>query len=129
MTPVDVYVDVSSSCAAWIPSLYAAVLSCRGLVAPRVLLFSTEVKQIPLAALARGEVETSGGTLGACVTEHLGRTKSRAAVMLTDGYVGPIPQAHHAACRRARLQVVLTPGGWKGDLAEVAAAVHHLEAP
>ena len=124
---MDVYVDVSASCAAYLSELFAAVVACHGLVAPRVFQFACGVEEVSLQALARGEVRTTGGTVGASFTQHLSARRSRAAVVLTDGYVGPIPAAHLDACRRARLQVVLTPRGWERDLAPAAAAIHHLE--
>jgi hypothetical protein len=126
LTPVDVYLDVSGSLSRLLPEVASAVLSCRRWIAPSVYQFSTEVVPVSLGRLARGEILTTGGTCGVAVTAHLAARGSRAAVVVTDGYVGAIPAAHHAACRRARLQVVLTPDGWTGDLAPVAAAIHHL---
>ncbi len=85
------------------------------------------METVTLDDLRRGRVRSTGGTTGAALTEHLHRRATRAAVVLTDGYVGPIPAEHLASCRRARLQVVLTPDGWPGDLVPGAAAVHYLE--
>lgn len=127
VAPVDVYVDVSGSVQAAIPALYGAILACRDVVAPTVFAFSTEVVPLDLDAVSRGEVRTTGGTVGAAFTAHLAARRSRAAVVLTDGYVGAIPGADHPACRAARLQVVLTQGGHQGDLAPVACAFHQLE--
>jgi hypothetical protein len=129
LEPVDVYVDVSPSCGNFIPALYAAVASCRHLVAPRVHVFSGVVKTVTMAQLQEGVVWATGGTCGASVTDHITTTKSRAAVVLTDGLVGAIPADHLTACRRARLQVVLTPGGSRRDLAPVTTAFHNLESP
>jgi len=126
--PVHVYVDVSPSCLDWVRHLYEAVLSCRRWVAPRIYLFSTCIEEASLADLRRGHLRGTGGTAGSCVSEHLVATDCQAAVVLTDGYVGAIPEAHHDACRRARLQVVLTPKGHARDLAPVA-TIHRLEAP
>jgi len=72
-------------------------------------------------------VVSTGGTSGAAVTEHLCEIDSQAAVIFTDGWVGPVPADHHPACRRARLQVVLTPDGMTRDLEPVAAGFHQLE--
>jgi hypothetical protein len=44
----------------------------------------------------------------------------RRAVLLTDGYVGRPAGTHQQALKQARLGVALTPGGARGDLAEVA---------
>jgi hypothetical protein len=125
---VDVYVDVSGSVGGYVSALFAAIRACGQLVAPTVFQFSDRVQEVSLSDLARGLVLTTGGTSGEALTAHLAQ-RSKAAVVVTDGYVGPIPDIHLAACRRARLQVVLTPGGWVNDLAPAASAIHHLEMP
>jgi hypothetical protein len=127
IAPVDVYIDVSGSVHSWVGQLLEAVLSCRQLVATTVFLFSDEVVETSLAELGRGHVRTTGGTSGMAVTAHIAARESKAVVVLTDGYVGDIPRAHHSACRRSRLQVILTPDGWRRDLAPVTAAFHELE--
>lgn len=127
--PVALYVDVSGSVLPWLPELLAAVRSCRALVAPTVYAFSTQVVETPLSQLVQGRFDTTQGTEGACFTAHLAQHRPAGAVVLTDGYVGPIPREHLPACHAARLQVVLTPHGWRGDLAPAAHAIHHLEAP
>lgn len=127
ITPVDVYVDVSASVLAYLADLLAAVHSCRAWIAPRVFQFSCGVQEVSLADLAGGQVHTTGGTDGASFVRHLAARRSSAAVVLTDGYVGSIPESETVACRRARLQVVLTPKGWRRDLAPVATAFHELE--
>lgn len=126
---VAVYVDVSGSVSDVIPDLIGALRAVRGLVDPKVHVFSTEVVPTSLRELLAGRFETSGGTDGSAVTAHIHRTRPEAAVVLTDGYVGPIPEAHLDACRRARLQVVLTPDGWRDDLEPAAVGFHQLELP
>ena len=127
ITPVDIYVDVSASVAGFLPHLLAAIRSCRAWVAPRMFQFSCGVEELTLADLTRGRVRTTGGTDGAIFTRHLSARAPGSAVVLTDGYVGAIPAGDIPACRRARLQVVLTPKGWRQDLAPVASAFHQLE--
>jgi hypothetical protein len=129
LTPVDIYVDTSGSMSAVLPWLLGAVVSCRGLVQPTVWTFNDRVQPTTLDTLARGELRGGCGTNGSSVSAHIHEKMSSAAVMLTDGYVGPIPLAHLPACRAARLQVVLTPGGHRADLATAAAAFHTLELP
>lgn len=127
IAPVDIYVDVSGSCRTWWPELLAAIDACRRSVAPRVYQFSTQVVEASLDEIARGRVRTTGGTTGACVTERIASRPGCAAVVLTDGYVGPIPREHAAACRRARLQVVLTPRGRRNEFDAIAAGIHFME--
>lgn len=127
LAPVDIYVDVSGSVTEYLPTLLGAIYACRAWSAPSVFQFSCGVHAVTLAELARGRVRTTGGTDGSSFTEHIAQRKSAAAVVLTDGYVGAIPDEHLGACRRARLQVVLTPGGWRNDLASAAAAFHQME--
>jgi hypothetical protein len=121
-----VYIDVSGSCDGFIPALLRGALSCSDLK-PRFWQFSTEVVPVTAQQLAAGKVASSGGTWGAAVTEHLKEIASPAAVIITDGYVGRVPEDHLEACARARLQVVLTPGGMRRHLEPAAAAFHQLE--
>jgi hypothetical protein len=107
---VHVYLDVSGSLDALIPTLYGVILSCRALVHPVVHTFSTEIADLTLDALRRGKVRTTGGTDIACVAEHLRANHVRRAVLVTDGYVGFPNAADRAALEAARLGVALTPG-------------------
>lgn len=126
ITPVDVYVDVSGSTHAWIGTMLDAIRGCRALIAPTIYTFDLSISRVTGADLLARRTRFGGGTSGAAVTEDIVRRRSRSAVVLTDGYVGPIPSEHVAACKRARLQVVLTPGGYREDLAPVATAFHQL---
>lgn len=128
LTPVSVYVDVSGSVNEHIPRLLAAIVSCRDRVAPTVYQFSCGVEQVSVDELARGVIRTSHGTSGAAFAAHLAASASRSAVVITDGDVGGIPPALAFACRRANLQVVLTPRGSGGDLEGCAAKIYTLEA-
>ena len=125
--PVAVYLDVSGSVSAEIPRLLAAIDGCRRQIAPTVFQFSCGVQAVSLADVRRGLVRSAGGTCGEDFAAHIAATRPAGAVVLTDGVVGPITPAHAAACRAARLQVVLTPDGERGDLAAAAAAFHQLE--
>lgn len=125
--PVSVYLDVSGSVGAQLPRLLAAILRCRDRVAPTVFQFSCGVERVTLDQLARGVVRTSHGTDGASFAEHLVTSGARSAVVITDGLVGPIPAELAEGCRRANLQVVLTPGGDEGDLAASAAGFFTME--
>lgn len=128
LTPVSVYVDVSGSVNEHLPRLLAAIVSCRDRVAPIVYQFSCGVEKVSLDELARGVVRTSHGTSGAAFAAHLAASATRGAVVITDGDVGGIPPELAFACRRANLQVVLTPRGSPRDLEGSAAKIYMLEA-
>jgi len=117
-----VYLDVSGSMGAYLPFLCGALVRLGERVDPRVRVFSTEVVTVRLAALARGEVPTTGGTEGACVFEHALAAGVRKVLVITDGYVGETKARLAERVRKSRLdvRVLLTPGGWRPDLAPVA---------
>jgi hypothetical protein len=129
VAPVDVYIDVSGSVLAWLPHVFTAVLSCHTLLEPRLWTFCTAVRPITAEELRLGRYHSTQGTVGAAFSSHLRERRSTAAVVITDGYVGALPPDDVEACRRARLQVVLTPDGYRQDLASAAAAFHQLEKP
>jgi len=54
---------------------------------------------------------TTGGTSMACVLEHVAKTRPRAAVVVTDGYIEAISQAQVAATAGTRLHVIVTRDG------------------
>jgi hypothetical protein len=111
--PVRVYLDVSGSMDRVLPPLYAALAACLDSVEPIVYGFSTDIAALTHAQLRVGLKLTTGGTEVATVTEHLLRTGARRAVIVTDGWVGRIPDDHLAEIRRRRLRLavaVTTPG-------------------
>ncbi len=124
--PVAIYLDVSGSVRHELPALAGAVVSLRRFIQPVVFAFSTVIVPTTLEALRAGQVDTTGGTSIACVSQHIHETRPRAAVVVTDGYVGAVPDEHVAACRRAHLQVVLTPDGTRSNLEDVALRIHQL---
>ena len=113
-----VYFDVSGSMEAYLPALYAALSALRYLIQPKVVLFSTQVVTIALADLVRGKVVTTGGTSIDCVVAHLLASRTRKALVLTDGYVGEVSAADKKQLEAAGtdIRVVLTPNGWRQDL-------------
>lgn len=125
---VHVYVDVSGSMRRILPLLYGALLPLRGWLHPELHLFSTAVANVRPEALGRGRVATTWGTDIACVTAHLRAHRVRRALILTDGWVGPMPSEDRVALRRRRLRagVVLTQGGDPAFAAELGARVSRL---
>ena len=122
-----VYLDVSGSVEPWLDDLYGALAALRGHIAPLVHLFSTRIASVPLAALREGVRRTTGGTSGDCVFAHALGRPVRKVLLITDGYVGAPPARVQQAVReRLDVRVLLTPRGWRRDLASVASRFDEL---
>lgn len=123
-----VYLDVSASVADCLPYLYGALSALKNLVEDPVHLFSTVVTPIRLQQLAAGHTETTGGTDGTCVFEHALSTRAGRILLITDGYVGAPEKGLDERIRKARLDVraVLTPGGFRDDLARLCSRIEIL---
>lgn len=126
---VHVYVDVSGSVAAILDELYGAVVDCRALVHPTVHLFSTVVHDLSLEALRRGECSSTGGTSIECVVQHMKKHDIKRAVLLTDGYVGPIEGESRRILGAATLGVALTHSQRASVADLLAVADHVIEVP
>ena len=111
-----VYVDVSGSMEDHLPAIYAALQPLQDLLHPLVHLFSTEVVDINLAQLRRGVCASTGGTDIAPVTRHMLERKVKRALIVTDGWVGDVPEEHAHRLRRrgSRVAVVVSHGGDPG---------------
>jgi hypothetical protein len=117
---VHVYLDVSGSMTGVIALLYGALAPLRALLYPRIHLFSTTLHDISPAELVARKVVGDGGTDIRCVTAHMLAEGVRRAVVITDGYVGSVPEEHRRELRERRLQcVVLLAGSYDRDLAGV----------
>jgi uncharacterized protein with von Willebrand factor type A (vWA) domain len=123
-----VYLDVSGSMRDYIEHLYGALTALRRHVQPAVGLFSTKVVTVPLADVARGRADSTGGTDIACVLEHLVTHRATKVLVITDGYVGKVSQADVDRVARAGVDVraLLTPGGWRHDLAPLVSRIDEL---
>jgi hypothetical protein len=117
---VHVYVDVSGSMNELKAMLYGTILGCREFVHPRIHLFSTEVVDVTMDQLRKGECRSTGGTEIACVADHMRRNKVRRAAILTDGFVGTPTGVDKTTLSQALLGVALTSGSrTRRDLQEV----------
>ena len=87
-----VYLDVSGSVNQHLPSILAVLARLEG-VLTSVLLFSTEVKEVPMRDVMRGKLVTTYGTSFDCVARSLIERQYQRAVLLTDGYA--TLSAHH----------------------------------
>jgi len=108
---VHLYLDVSGSMRGELAPLYGILASFERWLHPWIHLFSTVVRDVPLRALSRGLVETTGGTRIGPVTEHIRRRGIRRALIVTDGMVGELPESHRRALRHRRIGVLLTARG------------------
>lgn len=126
---VHVYLDVSGSMGGLVEALYGAVVDCRLLVHPTVHLFSEQVHDLTLAALRRGDCSTTGGTSIECVALHMKAHGVRRAVLITDGYVGPIVGEIHRILKSATLGVALTHSNRAAVAPLLAVADHVIELP
>ena len=103
---VRVYLDVSGSMDDVLPALYAALASCLELVEPIVWGFSTDIGALTHAQLRAGTRLGTGGTEIGTVTGHLLASGARRALVVTDGWVGSVPDDHRAALARRRVRLV-----------------------
>ncbi len=106
-----VYLDVSGSMSGELPLVYAALQPLAALLHPRVHLFSTVIADIGLAQLARGVRIGTGGTDIGPVTDHMLEHRVRRAVIVTDGWVGNVPQEHARALARKRCRFAAVVSG------------------
>jgi hypothetical protein len=123
-----VYLDVSGSMSGELPLLYAALQPLSALLHPRVHLFSTEIADIDLSQLARGVRIGTGGTDIGPVTAHALKHRVRRAVIVTDGWVGDVPQEHARALaeRRCRFAALISGRGDPSFVKRLACRVWRL---
>lgn len=105
-----VYLDVSGSMDAEMPHLVALLARLTPYIRRPFYAFSTQVEP---ARIARGRLlaETTGGTSINCVLEHLVRTRPRAAVVVTDGYIEEPDRALVLRAAGTRLHAIVTRDG------------------
>lgn len=121
---VHLYVDVSGSVESLLGRLYAAVRDVRDLVARDVHLFSTDLRELSVAGLAKAACSTTGGTSIVPVARHIRENGVCRAVIVTDGEVGVIDPRDQETLARTILGIALTSGQEKdGDLARLATRV------
>ena len=105
-----VYLDVSGSMNAEMPHIIALL----GRLAPYIRRpFWAFSNIVAPARIEQGRLlaETTGGTSLSCVLEHVARTKPRAAIVVTDGYIESLAPAQVAATAGTRLHVIVTRDG------------------
>lgn len=106
-----VYLDVSGSMNAEMPLIVALLGRLTPYIRRPFWAFSNVVAP---ARIEQGRLiaDTTGGTSLGCVLEHVARTKPRAAIIVTDGYVEHIPASQMAAAARGtRLHAIVTRDG------------------
>ena len=106
----QVYLDVSGSMCSEMPLIVALLGRLSQHIRRPFWAFSDVVSP---ARIKAGQLVTAstGGTSMRCVLEHLARTKPRAAVVVTDGYIETLGRRDLAAARATRLHAVVTRDG------------------
>lgn len=125
---VHVYLDVSGSMAGIVQDLYGAVMDCAGMVHPKVHLFSTAISDATLGEIRKGVIRTTGGTCIRCVAEHIDKNRISRAVILTDGYVGDVPEQLRPRMKKCVLGIGLSHSGFMNELQQFANIVERLSA-
>ena len=105
-----VYLDVSGSMYAEMPVIVALLGRLAAYIRRPFWAFSNVVAP---ARIDQGRLiaATTGGTSMGCVLEHVARTRPRAAIVVTDGYIEPLTPAQVAATAGTRLHVIVTRDG------------------
>jgi len=90
-----VYLDVSGSMNAALPALAAVLRPLHRERAIKLFVFSTVIDEVRPGDLTRQGLANTGGTDIRCVLAHLAAMpcarRPRRTLLLTDGYVGPVP--------------------------------------
>jgi hypothetical protein len=89
--------------------------------------FSTEVSP---ARIERGQLitESTGGTSMECVLLHIAKTKPKAAVVVTDGYIEPVDKGILRKCDSTRITAIVTRDGCPSLLQRAGIRYIQLEA-
>jgi hypothetical protein len=105
-----VYLDVSGSMNAEMPHVVALLGRLSSYIRRPFWAFSNVVAP---ARIERGRLiaDTTGGTSMSCVLDHVARTKPRAAIVVTDGYIEALTPHQVAATAATRLHVIVTRDG------------------
>ena len=105
-----VYLDVSGSMYAEMP----LIVSLLGRLTPYIRRpFWAFSNVVAPARIEQGRLiaDTTGGTSMSCVLDHVARTKPRAAIVVTDGYIEALSPKQVAATAGTRLHVIVTAKG------------------
>jgi hypothetical protein len=105
-----VYLDVSGSMYAEMPVIVALLGRLAVYIRRPFWAFSNVVAP---ARIEQGRLiaATTGGTSMGCVLEHVARSRPRAAIVVTDGYIEPLTRAQMAGIAGTRLHVIVTRDG------------------
>jgi len=105
-----VYLDVSGSMNAEMPLVVSLLARLSAYIRRPFYAFSNVVAP---ARIERGRLisNTTGGTSMGCVLDHVARTKPRAAIVVTDGYIETLSRKQVADAAGTRLHVIVTRDG------------------
>ena len=113
---VAIYLDVSGSMSEYPKYLLTAVNAVHRKIKVRVFVFSTVVEEIEMVDFRKQKYRTTGGTDGDIVWKHIDENKFLSAVVLTDGYLGPVSGPFANLKNESNIQVLLTPDGTARDV-------------
>ena len=123
----NVYLDVSGSMDAELPLVISLLHQLRKSIRMPFWAFSTEVSP---ARIERGQLitESTGGTSMECVLLHIAKTKPKAAVVVTDGYIEPVDKGILRKCDPTRITAIVTRDGSPSLLEQAGIGYIQLEA-
>jgi len=121
----QVYLDVSGSMSAEMPLIIGLLAKLGSYIRKPLWAFSDIVAK---AEIVRGRLltDTTGGTSMSCVLEHIVETRPDAAVVVTDGYIEPLPQALVTSVTSTRLHAIVTRDGSPAQLKHAGISYSHL---
>jgi len=122
----QVYLDVSGSIRDELSELVHLLRVFQGLIARPIWTFADTVEP---ARFEHGGLVTrsSDGTNIEVVLDHIARTRPAAALIVTDGELGPIPKAMMAQCAGTRICALVTGEGDPRDLKRAGIPVQVLD--
>jgi len=111
----QIYLDVSGSMNAEMGLIIGLLNRLRRCIRTPFWAFSTKVSPARIEGGAL-KTDTTGGTSLACVLEHIAKTRPESAVIVTDGYIEPIPHSLVLQTNHTRIHTLLTRDGSASEL-------------
>ena len=112
-----VYLDVSGSMDGELDALAALLHQLREWIRLPLLTFSNNVS---VAKFKNGKLffDTTGGTSISCVFNHIRRNRIQKAMIITDGFLGKMPEEMTAGIEKSKIHFLLTSQHHETDIAD-----------
>lgn len=112
-----VYLDVSGSMDGELDALSALLHQLREWIRLPLLAFSNSVS---VARFKNGKLcfDTTGGTSISCVFNHIRRNRIQKAMIITDGFLGKMPEEMTAGIKKDNIHFLLTSQHSETDIAD-----------